>query len=117
MTDKPDEKRRWTRIASGIRGEDLSLGDGAVAERGRCVLISWRCTLNRGDEVNTGTVWFRIGARTVIAGLERGVIGMRVGGRRRLRISPHLAYRDQAVTGIPPNAVLDFDVKLLALSD
>lgn len=117
MTDKPSGKPRWTRIASGIRGEDLRLGDGAVAERGMSVTVSWRCTLNRGDEVNTGTVSFRIGARTQIAGFERGVAGMRVGGIRKLRISPHLAYRDESVAGIPPNAVLCFEVKLLALSE
>ena len=38
---------------------------------------------------------------------------MRVGGIRELRVSPHLAYRDQSVPGIPPNSVLHFEVKLL----
>ena len=49
----------------------------------------------------------------MVAGLSRGVIGMRVGGVRRLRVSPHLGYGDQAVPGVPANAVLVFEVELL----
>ncbi len=105
------------RIASGIRGEDIKPGDGRVAERGCLITIRWQCKLNRGDVVGSATDSFRIGKRDVIAGLERGVIGMRVGGIRILRISPHLAYRDQAVAGIPPNSVLDFEVELLEVSE
>ena len=40
---------------------------------------------------------------------------MRVGGVRRLRASPHLGYRDQAVPGVPADAVLNFEVKLLGV--
>ena len=50
-------------------------------------------------------VSFRIGEREVIAGLEYGVEGMRVGGRRRIRVPPHLGYREAGVPGkIPSNA-------------
>jgi len=105
------------RIASGLRGEDVRVGDGPVAERGQLVTIRWQCKLNRGEIVRAATDSFRIGSRDVIAGLERGVIGMRVGGLRTLRISPHLAYRDQGVPGIPANAVLTFEVELLNVSD
>ena len=105
------------RIASGIRGEDVKAGDGAVAERGCLVTVRWQCKLNRGEVVSESTSSFRIGKREVIAGLERGVIGMRVGGIRRLRISPHLAYRDQPVPGIPANSVLDFEVEMLEVLD
>ena len=52
--------------------------------------------------------------RNVIAGLAYGVEGMRAGGRRRIRVAPHLAYRDAGVPArIPANAVLIFDVALL----
>jgi len=105
------------RIASGIRGEDVRVGEGAVAERGRFATIRFECRLNDGDAVGSGTHTFRVGKREVIAGLDRGVIGMRVGGIRKLRVSPHLAYGDKGVAGIPPNAVLEFDVELLVLSD
>jgi FKBP-type peptidyl-prolyl cis-trans isomerase len=96
-----------------LKVEDTAVGTGAVAERGSTVLVRWRGTLNRGDEFGASESSFRIGERRVIAGLELGVVGMRVGGSRRLRVSPHLGYRDQAVPGVPPNAVLNFEVELL----
>jgi FKBP-type peptidyl-prolyl cis-trans isomerase len=52
----------------------------------------------------------------VIAGLERGLEGMRIGGVRKLRVSPHLAYRDTGVPGVvPPNAVFIFEIELLSI--
>lgn len=98
---------------SGLRIEDVTVGTGAVAERGKVVVLRWQGTLNRGEHFGSGTETIRLGQRRVIAGLERGVEGMRVGGKRRLRVSPHLAYRDQTVRGIPANAVLNFEVELL----
>jgi FKBP-type peptidyl-prolyl cis-trans isomerase FkpA len=103
-------------MASGIDIEEVVVGEGLAAERGRIVSIRWRGTLNRGDPFGEGEVSFRAGGREVVAGLSRGVIGMRVGGVRRLRVSPHLGYRDQAVPGVPANAVLVFEVELLGVS-
>ncbi|MBW3539451.1 MAG: aldehyde dehydrogenase family protein [Planctomycetes bacterium] len=103
------------RAPSGLKIEDVIVGAGAVAEPGATVTIECRGWLNRGDEFGSSLESFRIGQRRLIAGLERGVIGMRVGGVRKLRVSPHLAYRDQAVPGVPPNAVLNFEVKLLSV--
>lgn len=105
------------RIASGIDSEDVTLGAGLAVEHGQFVTIRWRGTLNRGEEFGTGTSSFRIGRREVIAGLERGVVGMRVGGVRKLRIGSHLAYRDQSVPGVPANAVLNFEVELLEIAE
>jgi len=101
-------------MASGIDIEDLAVGDGPVADRGKVVSIRWRGTLNRGDSIGSGEVSFRAGSREVVAGLSRGVIGMRVGGVRRLRISPHLGYGDGEVPGVPANAVLVFEIELLS---
>lgn len=100
-------------MASGIDIEEVTVGDGPVAERGQVVSVRWRGTLNRGDPFGSGETSFRAGGREVVAGLSRGVIGMRVGGVRRLRVSPHLGYRDQAVPGVPANAVLNFEVELV----
>src|SRR4051812_25208828 len=98
-------------MLSGLKVEVLTVGTGTVAGRGDVVTIRWRGRLNRGEEFGSGTSTFTVGRREVIAGLERGVVGMRVGGARRLRVSPHLGYRDQAVPGVPPNAVLEFEVE------
>ena len=103
------------RAISGLKIEEVSVGTGPVAEVGATVSIEWRGWLNRGDEFGGGAESFRIGQRRLIAGLERGVVGMRVGGVRKLRVSPHLGYRDQEVGGVPPNAVLNFEVKLLSV--
>ena len=56
--------------------------------------------------------------RRVIAGLEYGVEGMRAGGRRRIRVAPHLGYGDRGVPGVvPANALLTFDVQLLKVEE
>jgi FKBP-type peptidyl-prolyl cis-trans isomerase len=101
------------KLASGIDIEDVVVGAGEEASKGSMVSVKWRGTLNRGDEFGGGESKFRVGSRDVVAGLSNGVVGMRVGGTRRVRVSPHLAYRDQAVPGIPANAVLNFEVQLL----
>jgi FK506-binding nuclear protein len=103
-------------VASGIEIEDLVVRGGPVAERGQQVPVRWRGTLNRGDSFGEGKASFWAGGREVVAGLSRCVIGMRVGGVRRLRVSPHLRYRDQAVPGVPANAVPMFEVALLGVS-
>jgi FKBP-type peptidyl-prolyl cis-trans isomerase len=103
-------------VPSGLKIEDVAVGSGEIAERGKIVSIRWRGTLNRGDEFGAGEESFRVGKRDVIAGLETGVVGMRVGGVRRIRISPHLAYRDKGVPGIPAGAVLNFEIELLSVT-
>jgi FKBP-type peptidyl-prolyl cis-trans isomerase FkpA len=63
------------------------------------------------------TFEFEVDAGEVIAGWDEGVQGMKVGGKRRLVVPPHLGYgADGAGHAIPPNATLVFDVELLALA-
>ncbi len=99
----------------GVEYEDLKLGDGPIAERGAKVEVRYSLFRNRGDPVQEDQHYaFRVGKRRAIPGLEYGVEGMRVGGERRLRVGPHLAYRDQAIPGVvPERAVLEFRVTLL----
>jgi FKBP-type peptidyl-prolyl cis-trans isomerase len=98
-----------------IQIEDLRPGSGPTAERGHTVTIRYDGCLNRGDKFQENiTATFRLGGREVIPGLAYGVEGMRVGGLRRVRVGPHLAYGAAGVPGIiPPNAVLIFEVELL----
>ena len=123
------------KIKSGIELLAETPGDGNVARKGCRVTYNVRLFLNRGDEVpmdarllvsglpadrirNTGSGrmvdhQITLGKRQSIAGIEHTLMGMRAGGYRKVRIAPHLAYRDAGIPGlIPANAVLVVDVWL-----
>lgn len=101
----------------GVEFEDLVVGTGAIASRGTDVEIIYTLALNQGHVVQANQrCAFRIGKREVVAGLEYGVEGMRAGGERRIRVGPHLGYRDQQAAGVPANAVLEFHVRLVKVT-
>ena len=106
-------------MRSGVTVEELTIGTGERAAAGTIVTIQYRGVLTRGDPFRSSSdegqpLRVHVGRREVIAGLELGLLGMRVGGRRRLVISPPLAYGTRGVPGsIPPNAVLILEVELL----
>lgn len=102
----------------GVAVEELELGQGAEATRETTVHVRYDLYLNFGECLQRGVQHsIDLGAREVIAGLRYGIEGMCVGGRRRIRVGPHLAYRDRGVPGvIPPNALLIFDVELLGVT-
>jgi peptidylprolyl isomerase len=100
--------------------EDLTVGDGAEATAGSTVSAHYvgvahstgeefDASWNRGAPLD-----FRLGVGMVIAGWDAGIAGMRVGGRRRLTIPPHLAYGDRGAGGaIAPGETLVFVVDLM----
>lgn len=101
--------------------EDEIVGDGAEAVVGSRVIVhyagvAWSngkefdASWNRGD-----TFDFRLGAREVIEGWDRGVAGMRIGGRRRLTIPPHMGYGNRGVGPIKGGETLVFVVDLVAV--
>ena len=106
-------------MGKGVRIEEIEPGEGAVARKGARVTVRYDGFLGRGDSFQRGvTASFVLGQRAVIAGLETGVEGMRAGGRRRIRVSPHLGYGSRGLDGvIPANAVLVFEVELLAVEE
>ena len=109
-------------LPSGLRVTELTIGTGAVAERGKSVAVHFRGFLRRGDQVASSheqrePVRFVVGKRQTIAGFDYGVEGMKVGGTRSMIVSPHLGYRGATVTNIPPNAVLRFEIELLEVRD
>jgi FKBP-type peptidyl-prolyl cis-trans isomerase len=98
----------------GIKIVADSPGSGRLLEKGDRVRIRYSIQLNRGDYLARDEVGiFTIGDRNEVAGFRYGLEGMRVGGSRRFKASPHLCYRDQDLERIPKNAVLVFDIKLL----
>lgn len=101
----------------GIKILDESIGDGPLLSKGLRVCIRYDIHLNRGECVRSeaeSTVV--IGDREYIAGLRYGLDGMRVGGTRRFRASPHLCYRDLEVATIPKKAVLVFNITSVQLA-
>ncbi len=124
---------------SGLTLLDEREGDGRIAQKGDHVVYNMRLYLNKGDEVLLNekqaehvpkdqmriqdgitiidrTV--RLGRREVMTGIEHALIGMKVGGYRKARISPHLAYRDNGIPDlIPPHAVLVAEIWLRAVME
>jgi FKBP-type peptidyl-prolyl cis-trans isomerase len=107
---------------SGLTYWDIRVGTGEVAKEGSRVRVHYTGWLTNGKKfdssVDAGQPFdFRIGNGEVIKGWEEGVAGMRVGGKRQLRIPPGLGYGAEGTPGgpIPPNATLIFDVQLLGV--
>ncbi len=109
------------RTLSGLEYWDIQVGTGATASTGQKVQVHYTGWLLSGKKfdssVDAGRPFsFTLGAREVIKGWDEGVAGMKVGGRRQLRIPPDLAYGERGYPGaIPPNATLIFDVQLLGV--
>jgi peptidylprolyl isomerase len=110
------------RAPSGLVYWDIRVGTGAVAQEGSRVRVHYTGWLANGKKfdssVDAGTPFdFRIGDGEVIKGWEEGVTGMRVGGKRQLRIPPVLGYGAEGTPDgtIPPNANLIFDIQLLGV--
>ena len=105
---------------------DLAIGTGATAATGSRVTATYAGWLYDTSKTNgkgtqfdpgPGPLNFVVGTGTLIKGLEQGVIGMRVGGQRRVIIPPELAYGSSPPSAsIPSNATLVFDITLTAVS-
>ena len=103
---------------------DLAVGTGAIAAAGNNLTVAYTGWLHdsgkanaKGTQFDTGTITFVLGTGRVIRGWDQGLVGMRVGGQRRLVIPPELAYGNNSPdpTRIPQNATLVFDVTLNAV--
>ncbi|MEO8502969.1 MAG: FKBP-type peptidyl-prolyl cis-trans isomerase [Acidobacteriota bacterium] len=108
--------------ASGLKYEDLKVGDGPTAQVGSTVGMRYTGTFPDGKifDSNAGAngqpYVLKVGAHEVIKGWDEGIPGMRVGGKRKLTVPPELAYGERGYPGaIPPNATLIFEVELLSV--
>ena len=119
---------------SGLTLLEEREGEGRSAEKGDRVVYNSRLFLNKGDEVplnekqvqhlpqdmvrvEAGVTFVDhktlLGSRQTIAGVEHTLIGMKVGGYRKVRVSPHLAYRDKGIPDlVPTDAVLICEIWL-----
>jgi FKBP-type peptidyl-prolyl cis-trans isomerase len=107
--------------------QDLVAGTGAGAETNNVISVHYSVWLydgaaaeNKGPlvESNVGSAafTFTLGAGAVIPGWDQGLVGMQVGGLRRLVVPPSLAYGRGRSGSIPPNSTLVFDVSLDAIN-
>ena len=112
------ELSRMERTSSGLYIEVIQEGVGKIAARGdrvRIHFISWLPDGTLVDSTLAGDAYqFELGSDEVIRGWNQGVVGMKVGGRRRLVIRPGLAYGPRGRSPrVPPTAVLVFEIQLL----
>jgi len=106
---------------SGLIVEDINIGEGAAAAAGQKVTVHYTGWLTNGTKFDSSRdrndpFVFPLGGGRVIKGWDEGVLGMKVGGKRKLTIPPALGYGARgAGSVIPPNATLVFEVELLGV--
>jgi FKBP-type peptidyl-prolyl cis-trans isomerase len=120
--ETPDGEK-WVRYPNLILVHDLKPGDGPEAQWGQTVRIAYALSLPGSEKVLERArperpMEFVVGTRDVIKGMNMGVMGMRVGTRRRLFVPPELAYGKggQPTSGIGPDQALIFEIDLLSVA-
>jgi len=107
--------------SSGLIIEEVVVGDGAEASAGQNVSVHYTGWLTDGTKFDSSKdrndpFDFDLGGRSVISGWDEGLVGMRIGGTRKLTIPPELGYGARGAGGvIPPNATLVFEIELLGI--
>lgn len=108
--------------AADLQITDVTVGTGPEAVEGMVVTVHYTGWLMDGTKFDSSRdrnapFSFTPGAGEVIPGWEKGVVGMKVGGKRELVIPPEMAYGARGAGGvIPPNATLKFEIELLGVS-
>ncbi|GAA5857795.1 hypothetical protein JCM8547_005984 [Rhodosporidiobolus lusitaniae] len=116
--EAPKKAANQTRVLQGgLEVTDAKEGTGAACKSGQKVGMRYIGKLENGKVFDSNTkgapLTFNLGRGEVIKGWDLGVVGMKVGGERKLKIPAALAYGKQKIPGIPANSTLLFDVKLV----
>lgn len=103
-----------------LQKTDEVVGTGPEAVAGKKVTVHYLGTLTNGTKFDSSydrnePFGFTLGGGQVIKGWDEGVAGMKVGGKRKLVIPPEMGYGNQAVSTIPANSTLVFEVELLGV--
>lgn len=106
---------------SGVKYWDIRIGEGNPATKGHTVKVLYTAWVENGKEFASSVTdgkpsIFTLGVGQVIPGWEDGMVGMKIGGKRQLRIPPGLAYGEAGIPSlVPPNSTLIFDVELVEM--
>jgi peptidylprolyl isomerase len=105
-------------MSNELQVEDIQLGDGKAVVKGALITTQYRGWLEDGSSFDSSYERGKpfqcvIGSRRVIQGWDQGLMGMRVGGKRKLWVPAHLGYGERQVGLIPPNSNLIFEIELL----
>ena len=108
--------------------QDIQIGEGLEIQKGQIAVVHYTGTLEDGFQFDSSIdknkpmdrnkpFEFQLGAGMVVSGWDNGVVGMKVGGKRKLTIPSDMAYGDFGIpqAGIPGGATLVFDVELLGI--
>jgi FKBP-type peptidyl-prolyl cis-trans isomerase FkpA len=104
----------------GFKVEDVVVGTGDEAKAGDLVAVNYTGTLDNGTKFDSSydhgnPIVFQLGSGQVIEGWDKGIAGMKVGGKRRLTIPPSMGYGDRTVGPIPANSILHFETELMGV--
>ncbi|MCU7830262.1 MAG: FKBP-type peptidyl-prolyl cis-trans isomerase [Candidatus Thiodiazotropha sp. (ex Myrtea sp. 'scaly one' KF741663)] len=101
-------------LKPGIKLISETEGSGVETKKGDSVKVLLNGWLNKGEIIQSEfTCEVVLGARNVIPGIEYSIEGMKVGGKRKVKLSPHLGYGEKGVPGkIPSNAVLVYEIEV-----
>ncbi|TWU77950.1 peptidylprolyl isomerase fpr4 [Metarhizium rileyi] len=107
------------KVVQGVTIDDRTIGKGRTVKSGDTVGVRYIGKLANGQQFDANKKGkpfsFKVGKGQVIKGWDVGVVGMAIGGERRLTIPAHLGYGSRGMPGIPANSQLTFDVKLLEI--
>lgn len=107
-------------MPDGLRFLDEVIGNGTEVKTGDTVTVNYLGTLENGTKFDSSydrnqPFTTQIGVGQVIKGWDEGIVGMKVGGKRKLVIPAELGYGAQAAGSIPPNSTLIFEVELISV--
>ena len=102
------------KLPAGVLYADLAPGAGAEVAVGDSVEVGIQGWLPNGTRIDSTVTTLRVGSGDVIAGIDAGLAGMKPGGRRKLVLSPGLAYGAEGRDNVPANMVVVYDVELRA---
>lgn len=118
----PDTASPPQKLASGVTIIDIKPGTGIPAEKGRMVRITYTGWVSKTQVMidfrddRTGPLAFHLGEGGLLKGLELGVYGMKVGGKRRVIVPARLGHGSKPTRGVPANSELTYDVELVSVA-